>query len=96
MKRPPKQVRLEEDVEEEIRKIAEATDLSQVEVIRQAVKAGVLAIKANNYKLTLPLRLKVVESEGLGVKIEKAVAQFPKHLPSRVELNETKEKRPKP
>ena len=62
MKRPPRQVRLEEDLESEIKKIAEVTDLSQIEIIRQTIKAGVLAIKANGYKLPLPLRLQVAET----------------------------------
>ncbi len=61
MKRPPRQVRLDEDVEAEIKKIAEVTSLSHIEIIRQTIKAGVLAIKENGYRLPLPLHLNVAE-----------------------------------
>ena len=60
MKRPPRQVRLEEETEAEIRKIAEITGLPQIEIIRQAVRAGVRAIRENNNELPLPLRFAVV------------------------------------
>jgi len=65
VKRTPRQVRLEPETEAEIQKISEVTDLPQVEIIRQTIKAGVAAIKANNYKLPLPLSLKIVQNESL-------------------------------
>ena len=63
MKRPPRQVRLDDDIEAEIKKIAEITSLPQIEVIRQLIKAGVFAGKDIGYQLPLPLRMKVLESE---------------------------------
>ena len=63
MKRPPRQVRLDDDIEAEVKKIADATDLPQIEIIRQMIRAGVLAIKENDYDLPLPLRLKVLSKK---------------------------------
>lgn len=83
MKRPPRQVRLEQETDAEIKKIAEVTDLPEIEVIRQAVKAGVRAIKENGYKLPLPLQLRVVPAG------ETAEARYPSH---REEIARTEDK----
>ncbi|MDB6022971.1 MAG: hypothetical protein JWQ04_2828 [Pedosphaera sp.] len=63
-KKNPRGIRLDPDIDEEVKKIAELTDLPESEVIRQMVGAGVRAIKKNGYKLELPLLLKVIESGG--------------------------------
>lgn len=62
MKKPPHQLRLDPETDAEVETIAKATGLPKVEVMRQMVAAGVKVIKANGYKLTLPLRLKLDES----------------------------------
>ncbi len=61
MKKPPRQIRLDPDILEEVQKISEVTNLPQVEVIRQMVAAGVRVIKQNGYKITLPLRLELAK-----------------------------------
>lgn len=66
MKRFPSHIRLDEATEAEIKKIAEVTGLSQIEVIRQLVKAGIAAIKEAGYELRLPLKLRVLIDETKG------------------------------
>ena len=85
MKRTPRQLRLDGDTDKEVKKIADVTGLSQIEIIRQAVRAGVQAIKDNNYKLPLPLKLQVVA--------ESEASVFPPGTSARVELNEPRPKK---
>lgn len=82
MKRSPARIRLDPEIEDEVKTIAEATGLSQVEVIRQMVRAGAQAIKANGYKLTLPLKLEV-----------SGQTTYPPLVPRHSEMNETRKKR---
>lgn len=87
-KKHPHQLRLDPDVDAEVKAIADETGLSQIEVIRQMVGAGAKAIKENGYKLPLPLHFKVTE--------KKSSYPAPPATPRRssVELNEPKETLP--
>jgi hypothetical protein len=85
MKQPPRQVRLEKDLEDEIKKIAEVTALPQIEIIRQVIKAGIQAVIESGGELHLPLRLKVIERE-----IPKASSSSRYPIP-KSELNEAQE-----
>jgi hypothetical protein len=86
MKRPPKQVRLDPEIESEVKKIAEVTNLTDIEIIRQMVRAGVLAIKNNGYKMELPLQLEVMADPAK--KLSTSSAKYQEH---RAEFNETKD-----
>jgi hypothetical protein len=63
MSKRPWPLRLDQDILDEVQKISEVTNLPQAEVIRQMVAAGVRVIKANGYKLTLPLKLELIKEE---------------------------------
>lgn len=63
MKKTPHQLRLDPDIDDEVKKIADVTGLPQIEIMRQMVTAGVKVIKANGYKLTLPLKLELAPDE---------------------------------
>ena len=63
MKRQPKQIRLEPEMEDEVKKIAEVTGLSQSEIIRQLITAGARALKAHGYKFRVPLQVVVAPED---------------------------------
>lgn len=65
MKNNPRQLRLDDEVEKEVKEIAKLTKLPEIEIIRQMVSAGVSAIKANGYKLPLPLRLTIIGADSV-------------------------------
>lgn len=75
-------------MQEEVDKIAELTGLSQVEVMRQMVRAGCAAIKENGYKLSLPLKLEVQEEAQ-----KKSRSTYPANLPHGSALNENHPKK---
>ncbi|MCX6922869.1 MAG: ribbon-helix-helix domain-containing protein, partial [Verrucomicrobia bacterium] len=89
-KRPPKQVRLDEEIEAEIKKIADVTGLSEVEIIRQMVKAGVVALKEIGYTCPTPLRVKVIPSEE-PKQASQAISSNLRYQPSQSQFNEVHE-----
>lgn len=48
----------------DLQKLAKATGLPQVEIMTRILSAGVRCVVLNGYKLTLPLRFRIVEPEG--------------------------------
>ncbi len=63
LKGKPVNLRLDPDVEAEIDKIAEATRLPKVEILRQCAAAGAAAIAQNGYTLPTPLRMQIVQAK---------------------------------
>lgn len=74
----PRKIRLLESDGPDIKKIAEATGLSEVDIVSLAVSAGIKAIKENDYKLNLPLQFKVALGSSLTNVEIAAIAAMPK------------------
>jgi len=73
----PRKIRLLESDEPDIKKIADATGLSEVDIVSLAVSAGIKAIKANDYKMNLPLQFKVTLGASLSNAEIAAIAAMP-------------------
>jgi hypothetical protein len=56
---PPRQIRLDPQECDGIKKASEATRLPESEVIRQLIRAALGAIRDDGYAITLPLKFQV-------------------------------------
>ncbi len=74
----PRKIRLLESDEPDIKKIAEVTKLSEVDIVSLAVSAGIRAIKENDYKMNLPLQFKVAMGTSLTNAEIAAIASMPR------------------
>lgn len=74
----PRKIRLYEADEPDIKRIAEKTGLSEVDILSLACSAGVQAIKENDYKINLPLKFKVDLGPNLSSAEIAAIASMPK------------------
>lgn len=73
----PRKIRLLESDEPEIKRIAAATGLSEVDILTLACSAGIKAIKENDYKMNLPLQFKVTLGTSLSSAEIAAIASMP-------------------